>query len=98
MLDFVTYLSIRYTNFACVKAAFGHVIEFHFSFLRVSPPPLGFPRTRWFMQKLKLAMAKFVTGPVPRQVLGPEPSRNHPGHNYTFVAFKAIAQSYCFRK
>jgi hypothetical protein len=28
LLDFVTYLSIRYTSFACVKAAFGHVIEF----------------------------------------------------------------------
>eukprot|EP01052_Picozoa_sp_SAG31_P033235 SAG31_NODE_3730_length_3943_cov_2.667274_2_plen_750_part_00 len=58
MLDFITYLSIRYTSFACVKAALGHVIEFHFSFLRVSPPPLGFPRTRWFLNKLKLTMAK----------------------------------------
>jgi hypothetical protein len=58
LLDFVTYLSIRYTSFACVKAAFGHVIEFHYSFLQVSPPPLGFPRTRWFLSKLKLTMAK----------------------------------------
>jgi hypothetical protein len=57
-LDFVTYLSVRYTSFACVSAAFGHVIEFHMSFLGVSPPPSNFPRTRWFLKKLKLAMAK----------------------------------------
>ena len=56
--DFVTYLSMRYSTYACVRAALTHVIEFHMAYLGVHPPPAGFPMTSWFLQKLRLTMAK----------------------------------------
>ena len=43
------------------------------------------------MAGLQLAVAKLVTGPVSGQILCPEASGDHPGHHYTFVAFKAVA-------
>eukprot|EP01050_Picozoa_sp_SAG11_P000245 SAG11_NODE_6_length_32111_cov_33.703174_2_plen_834_part_00 len=57
-LLFVSYLSLRYVTYACVRTAMMHVIEFHMSWLHVHPPTAGFPRTAWFLKKLKLAMAK----------------------------------------
>jgi hypothetical protein len=56
MSNFLWILSLRNTSYKVVEAAKMHVIEFHFAFLSVPPPP--FPVAEWTLRKLKLAMAK----------------------------------------
>ena len=55
MADYLTVLSLRYTDFGVVEASLSHVTEFHKGFLRVVPPPLQI--ARWTLAKIKRLLA-----------------------------------------
>eukprot|EP01043_Picozoa_sp_COSAG02_P094807 COSAG02_NODE_31218_length_537_cov_0.883562_1_plen_178_part_11 len=64
MSDYLTVLSLRYTDFGVVEASLTHVLEFHKGFLRVAPPALTV--ARWTLAKIKRLLA--VEFPLGRTV------------------------------
>ena len=64
MADYLTVLSLRYTDYGVVEASLTHVTEFHKGFLRVAPPPL--PIARWTLSKIKRLLA--IEFPLGRRV------------------------------
>jgi hypothetical protein len=64
MSDYLTVLSLRYTDFGVVEASLTHVLEFHKGFLQVAPPPLSI--ARWTLRKIKRLLA--IEFPLGRKV------------------------------
>ena len=64
MADYLTVLSLRYTDYGVVEASLTHVVEFHRGFLRVAPPPLHI--ARWTLSKIKRLLA--IEFPLGRRV------------------------------